>query len=383
MIGNEVSRWVLSALFAGLGAWYLAAAGRELFPLGRRRRLVPAVGTGLQAVMCAVMIGMAWPWGAGIPAIAQVTVFTAGGGWFVGQALFGARTGAASVGEPAREIARRAGRGTRCELVPRDRWVPCPVWRRPPAGARRRLVASAALTGGFLIAGLVFAGSASAHVKVSGVDAVQGGSGVITFRVPSESDAASTTGLLITFPAATPFTSVDVQPKAGWAAKVTKKPLPDPLTDDDGGTITDYVAQVDFTATGSGAGAGIPPGEFDMFNLSVGPFPKAPNMTFAALQTYSDGSTVNWDEKSANGVVPDHPAPVLQLAAAAGAQPATASQTGASQTGVSQTGAGSSASGGSSSWIGITGLIAGLAALVVAVAALVTARSRGRAAPPA
>jgi hypothetical protein len=51
---------------------------------------------------------------------------------------------------------------------------------------------------------------------------------------------------------------------------------------------------------------------------------------------------VSWDEKSANGAVPDHPAPVLQLAAAAG-----------------------------------------LAALVVAVAALLTARSRGRAAPPA
>ena len=103
---------------------------------------------------------------------------------------------------------------------------------------------------------------------------VQGGSGVITFRVPSESDTASTIGLLITFPAATPFTSVDVQPKAGWTAKVTKKPLPHPLTDDDGGTITDYVAQVDFTASGPGAGAGIPPGEFDMFNLSVGPFPR-------------------------------------------------------------------------------------------------------------
>ena len=242
----------------------------------------------------------------------------------------------------------------------------------------RQLVASAALTGGFLIVGLVFAGSASAHVKVSGVDAVQGGSGVITFRVPSESDTASTTGLLITFPAATPFTSVDVQPKAGWTAKVTKKPLPHPPTDDDGGTITDYVAQVDFTATGSGAGAGIPPGEFDMFNLSVGPFPKAPDMTFAALQTYSDGSTVNWDEKSANGTEPDHPAPVLQLAAAAGAQPATASQTGASQPVT-----GSSASSASPSWPGITGLIAGLAALVVAVAALITARSRGRAAPPA
>jgi hypothetical protein len=96
VIGNEASRWVLSALFAGLGAWYLATAGRDLFPAGRRR-LVPAVGAGLHTVMCAVMIGMSWSWGADIPAIAQVTVFTAGGGWFVGQALFGARTRA---GEP-------------------------------------------------------------------------------------------------------------------------------------------------------------------------------------------------------------------------------------------------------------------------------------------
>jgi hypothetical protein len=101
MVGNEVSRWALSALFAGLGAWYLAAAGRELFPLGRRRRLVPAVGAGLHVAMCVVMIGMSWSWGAGIPAIAQVTVFTAGGGWFVGRALFGARTGAVSAAEAA------------------------------------------------------------------------------------------------------------------------------------------------------------------------------------------------------------------------------------------------------------------------------------------
>lgn len=103
MIGNEASRWVLSALFAGLGAWYLAAAGRDLFPAGRPRRLVPAVGAGLHTVMCAVMIGMSWSWGTDIPAIAQVTVFTAGGGWFVGQGLFGARTRA---GEPAGDTVR-------------------------------------------------------------------------------------------------------------------------------------------------------------------------------------------------------------------------------------------------------------------------------------
>ena len=87
--------------------------------------------------------------------------------------------------------------------------------RAKTLGRLRRMATAAVLTSGLLVGGALFATSASAHVKVSGTDAVQGGSGVITFRVPSESATAATTGLLIAFPAATPFTSVDVQPKAG------------------------------------------------------------------------------------------------------------------------------------------------------------------------
>jgi periplasmic copper chaperone A len=244
-----------------------------------------------------------------------------------------------------------------------------------------RTAAAAALTGGILVAGALFATSASAHVKVSGVDAAQGGSGVITFRVPSESATASTTGLLVTFPAATPFTSVDVQPKAGWQATVTKKPLAHPQKNDDGDLITEYVAQVDFKADTKAAA--IPPGEFDMFNLSVGPFPDAASMSFGALQTYSDGSTVNWDEQSANGTEPEHPAPTLQLTAST----ATGSTTSASSTqptvSASAQPQADSGSSGSSSWTGITGLVAGLLALVISVAVLVANRSRDKATPSA
>jgi uncharacterized protein len=246
-----------------------------------------------------------------------------------------------------------------------------------PRGRFRRMAAAGTLTVGFLAGGALFATSASAHVKVSGIDAVQGGSGVITFRVPSESATASTTGLLITFPAAAPFTSVDVQPKAGWHATVTKKPLAHPQKDDDGDLITEYVAQVDYTADSKAAA--IPPGEFDMFNLSVGPFPDAPSMSFGALQTYSDGTTVNWDEQSANGAEPEHPAPALQLTTAA-----TASST--SQPGVSvsaQPQADGGSSGGGSAWTGIVGLIAGLVALVISLAVLAANRSRGKVTPSA
>jgi uncharacterized protein len=247
--------------------------------------------------------------------------------------------------------------------------TPFPVRRR-----WRRLAAAAALAIGALAAGTFFASSASAHVKVSGTDALRGGYGVITFRVPSESATASTTGLLITFPSAAPFTSVAVQPKAGWQATVTRKPLAKPLKDDDGAPITGYVDQVSFTAGKTGA---IPPGEFDMFNLSVGPFPDAASVSFSALQTYSDGSTVNWDEQSANGAEPDHPAPVLQLAVA------TAAGTAASSPAVSvsaQPQAAGGSSGGGSSWTGITGLVAGLLALVISLTVLFADRARGKSA---
>lgn len=241
----------------------------------------------------------------------------------------------------------------------------------------RRTAAVGALTAGILAAGALFATSASAHIKVSGTDAAEGGFGVITFRVPSESVTASTTGLLITFPATTPFTSVDVQPMAGWHATVTKKPLAHPHKNDDGDLITEYVAQVDYTADSKATA--IPPGEFDMFNLSVGPFPDAPSMSFGALQTYSDGSTVNWDEQSANGAEPEHPAPTLQLTAATTASSNTQPTVSAS----AQPQAGGVSSEGGSSWTGIVGLIAGLLALVISLAVLAANRSRGKVTPSA
>lgn len=228
---------------------------------------------------------------------------------------------------------------------------------------RRWSVRLGVVGAGVIAAAIGLALPASAHVKVSGTDAVEGGSGVVTFRVPSESDTASTTELLITFPASTPFTSVDTQPKAGWTATVTHKPLAKPLTDDDGNPINQYVSQVDFKATG--AGAAIPPGQFDMFNLSVGPFPDQSSVSFDALQTYSDGSTVNWDEKAASGAAePEHPSPVLQLTAstttAAATQPAAASTSGSSGSG----------------WTGWAGLILGIIALLVSIVTFTTTRRR-------
>lgn len=215
---------------------------------------------------------------------------------------------------------------------------------------------------------LIFPGTASAHVKVSGIDAVQGGSGVLTFRVPSESQTASTVELLITFPTDTPFTSADIQPKAGWTGKVIMKPLPKPVTRSNGRQVTEFVAQVDFKAEDSTAA--IPPEQFDMFNISAGPFPAQSSVSFGALQIYSDGTQVNWDEKSANGTEPEHPAPVLHLA------PATASA--ASESAQTPIDAAKNTPSDSSPaiWPGVIGMIAGIIALLVSGAVLVATRRR-------
>jgi uncharacterized protein len=202
----------------------------------------------------------------------------------------------------------------------------------------------------------LFAGSASAHVKVSGVDVTRGGYGLLTFRVPSESDTASTTRLAITFPSDTPLTSVSTKPKPGWTATIVKKRLATPLTDDDGNKVTQYVAEVDFTA--DAPDTGIPAGYFDTFDLEAGALPDKPEISFPTLQTYSDGSTVNWNEHSADGKSePDHPAPTLELTAA-------------------QDTAASTAKTGPASWTGWTGLGAGVAALVLSLVAVLRSGRR-------
>lgn len=182
---------------------------------------------------------------------------------------------------------------------------------------------------------VVGAGTALAHVTVSSPTATQGGYGVLVFRVPTESDTASTVGLKIQLPTDTPMAYVGVQPKAGWNYNVVRSTLPTPIQTDDG-PVTEAVTEVDWTATA----AGIAPGEFDQFQLFVGPFPETPTVMFKAIQHYSDNTDVAWIEVPAAGSAePAHPAPTLTLLAAAAATTAdsTTAQVSAS------TGSGSSA----------------------------------------
>jgi uncharacterized protein YcnI len=161
-----------------------------------------------------------------------------------------------------------------------------------------------------LAAALAGAGAASAHVTVSSADGAPGGFGKLVFRVPNESDSASTVALRISIPEEAAMASLRTQPLPGWTVTTTRADLATPL-DNHGQQVTSYVSVVEFRAADGG---GIRPGEFQEFALSGGPFPEADALSFPAVQTYSDGTEAAWIEPTVDGQAePNRPAPVLTL----------------------------------------------------------------------
>jgi hypothetical protein len=178
---------------------------------------------------------------------------------------------------------------------------------------------------------------------------------------------------MVLLPRATPIASVLVQPHAGWTATQTTTELATPVKTDDG-EISRVVSQIDWKATSTAAG--IKPGEFDQFVIIGGLLPKAPLLTFKAIQTYSDGTTTSWIEEAAPGsnAQPEHPAPVLTLPAAvtsASSAPAAAPSVGVSATPAATTRAAAGASAGSVTLaivIAALGVVLGAAGLATALA---------------
>ncbi|SCE77318.1 Uncharacterized protein YcnI [Micromonospora coriariae] len=207
---------------------------------------------------------------------------------------------------------------------------------------------------------LGFAGPASAHVTVNPTEATQGGYARVAFRVPNESDTASTTKVEVVLPENAPVGSVSTMPVPGWTVAMEKRKV-DPPIEVHGSPITEAVAKLTWTATGD---AGVKPGQFQEFPVSMGPLPQVDSMVFKTLQTYSDGNVSRWiDEPAAGGEEPEHPAPVLTLAAAApsgSAAPATSANAAAAPADDDDDEGEGTAVG-----LGIAGLVAGIAGLVL------------------
>lgn len=155
--------------------------------------------------------------------------------------------------------------------------------------------------------------TASAHVRVVPGSTTAGSYATLTFRVPNESDTASTTRLTVTLPTDTPLLSVSTRPVPGWTATVEEVALPSPV-DVSGTTVTRAPGSVTWVAD---AGAAIGQGQFQEFEISAGPLPAAgTTLVLPAAQTYSDGTVVDWDQLADGGNEPEHPAPAFTVTAA-------------------------------------------------------------------
>lgn len=119
-------------------------------------------------------------------------------------------------------------------------------------------------------------------------------------------------------------------------------------------------------------GVGIAPGQFQQFVLSAGPLPEQEEVEFKAVQTYSDGNVVNWDqEELADGSEPDKPAPTLTLAASTGdAHGAPAADNTAETSAASE----SSSSDNTARWLGGVGLVLGALGAALGLGALVRSK---------
>ena len=166
-----------------------------------------------------------------------------------------------------------------------------------------RAVTTAAVTATLTLGSWIAAATAGAHVHVDSDHAVRGDDALVTFEVPNESEKGSpTTQIVISLPNVS-SASTDVMP--GWTAKLDRDP-------------NGAYRSATFTATPN---AGIPPGQFELFALSI-QLPDADSVTFPVVQTYADGTVVHWDQPPLpNGDEPEFPAPALALAAGP-AQPA-------------------------------------------------------------
>jgi periplasmic copper chaperone A len=236
------------------------------------------------------------------------------------------------------------------------------------SGTRRTAVLLATAAVSLLAA----ASAAEAHVTVNPNSVSQGGYTKVSFRVPNEEANASTTALEVDIPVDHPIASVSVRPVPGWTATTTTSQLTTPIKTGDG-EVTAAVSKIVWT------GGKIDPGQFQEFDVSLGPLPKdTDQIVFKALQTYSDGTVVRWiDLQQPGQPAPDHPAPVLHLTPAGSttgtptAAPTTAPSVSLAADGNAKAGSGSTTSSDTSArTLGIAGLIVGALGFGTAIVAL-------------
>ncbi|MFX1760142.1 Uncharacterized protein conserved in bacteria [Rhodococcus gordoniae] len=218
----------------------------------------------------------------------------------------------------------------------------------------RRALVGATTTAALMVVG---AGIASAHVTVVAPGAEQGGYSVLTFRVPTESETAGTTAVTVELPG---LRSARTEPLPGWTATVEKDPE------------SQLATSVTWTA---GPDVQVGPGQFQQFVLSAGPLPEEDEVAFPAIQTYSDGEVVTWDEIATGDAEPERPAPTLTLAASSGdGHGGGSGDTHATDTGQTAGAAETGSTDSTARWLGGIGLVLGALGAALGLGAVIRGR---------
>jgi len=244
-------------------------------------------------------------------------------------------------------------------------------WRAP-------LRAGLAVAGAAAIA-LVTSGIAEAHVTAQPGVATKGSYAKIAFRVPVESATAGTVKLEVTLPTDHPIPSVLTTPMAGWTATTAKAALNPPVETDDG-KVTEAVRTITWTAQ---PGVRLAPGQFADFEVNLGALPdNTDSLVMPAVQTYDDGTVVNWDQtQTPGGPEPEHPAPTLKLVeGSGGAHDMGTAMSGMAHSAGPDSDAGPSAGGvdNTARWLGGIGLVLGALGLGLGGGAALRGRRAGR-----
>jgi len=131
----------------------------------------------------------------------------------------------------------------------------------------------------------LFAGVASAHVTIGPKETSQGAYEMFTVKVPSEKEDVTTSKIQVLIPEDVNITRFE--PKPGWTYEIQK---------DD----ADKITSVTWTTEGEGLSAT----EFGQFNMNGKVGDKATEIVWKAIQTYSDGSVVEWVEEAQEASYP-------------------------------------------------------------------------------
>jgi uncharacterized protein YcnI len=161
-----------------------------------------------------------------------------------------------------------------------------------PLQGRLRLPLAVVLASGVA---LIAAAAAGAHARISPPIALSNSLQLFTLAVPTEKSNVTTTKVVLTLPAG--FTIDSFVPTPGWNRHVQQS----------GSGNSAVIQQVTWKAASVEPGGGTPTGEDSAFAFLAQP-QSSKTYTFTVVQTYSDGSIVNWSGPESA----DAPSPTIE-----------------------------------------------------------------------